>query len=81
MGNRLTREQAQELMEAPDTDTIRGARDQALLAVLLGGGLRRAEASRLTVEDIQQREGRRVIVDIISKHNRTRSISMSFTLR
>lgn len=38
-GNWLTKEQAQALLNAPDTSTLKGKRDQALLAVLLGCGL------------------------------------------
>jgi hypothetical protein len=39
-------------------------------AVLLGGGLRRDEAARLTFEHIQQRDGRWCIIDIVGKHGR-----------
>src|SRR5881227_3976912 len=35
-GNWLTREQAQAWLNAPDTRTLKGLRDQALLAVLIG---------------------------------------------
>src|SRR5918912_3771460 len=41
-GNWLTREEAQEWLGAPDRRTMRGQRDRALLAVLIGCGLRRA---------------------------------------
>ena len=39
IGNWLTREQAQELL--PDQDTLKGKRDYAILALLLGCDLRR----------------------------------------
>src|SRR5262249_7557113 len=58
LGNWLSRDQAQALLDAPDRTTLRGLRDAALLAVLLGGGLRRAEAASLRVDHLQQREGR-----------------------
>lgn len=74
LGNWLTREQAQALLNAPDTRTLKGKRDQAILATLLGAGLRRTEAARLRFEDIQQRNGRWVLVDIVGKRNKTRSI-------
>jgi site-specific recombinase XerD len=74
IGNWLTRQQAERLMDAPDASTITGKRDQALLAVLIGCGLRRSEAAALTFNHLQQREGRCVIVDLVGKHGRIRSI-------
>jgi site-specific recombinase XerD len=49
--------QAKALLEAPDANTLKGLRDQALLAVLLYHGLRREEAAQLRVSDIQERRG------------------------
>jgi site-specific recombinase XerD len=57
-GNWLTREEAQTWLGAPDVRTTRGRRDRALLAVLIGCGLRRSEAAGLNFEHIQQRDGR-----------------------
>jgi site-specific recombinase XerD len=57
-GNWLTREQAQMWLNAPDTQTLKGLRDRALLAVLIGCGLRRAEAANLSFDHVQQRVGR-----------------------
>jgi site-specific recombinase XerD len=74
LGNWLTLPQAEELLGLPDITTPRGKRDRALLALLLGAGLRRAEAVALTFADIQQREGRWVIVDLVGKHQRVRSV-------
>lgn len=75
-GNWLVRQQAEQLLSVPDTTTLKGLRDRALLAVLIGCGLRREEAAHLTFEHIQQRDGRWVIVDIIGKRNRVRSVPM-----
>lgn len=44
-------------MGAPDPDTLKGQRDQAILAVLLYHGVRREEAALLRVADIQERRG------------------------
>ncbi len=74
LGNWLSREQAEQLLHAPDPNTRIGLRDRVLLALLLGAGLRRSEAARLTFEQIQLREGRCVIVDLRGKHNSLRSV-------
>lgn len=73
-GNWLTQEQAQLLLNCHDLNTLKGLRDRAILAVMLGGGLRRSEVSNLTFDLIQQREGRWVIVDMVGKGNRVRSV-------
>ncbi|HWB99188.1 MAG TPA: tyrosine-type recombinase/integrase [Bryobacteraceae bacterium] len=73
-GNWLTKAQAEVLLNAPDATTLKGRRDRALLALLLGCGLRRGEAVALTVEHIQQRDGRWVIVDLRGKHGRIRTV-------
>jgi site-specific recombinase XerD len=75
-GNWLTREEAQAWLRAPDTKTVRGRRDRALLSVLIGCGLRRAEAAGLTFGHIQQRDGRWVLVDLIGKRDKIRSVPM-----
>jgi integrase/recombinase XerD len=49
--------QARALLEAPPTQTLKGQRDRAILATLLYHAIRREELCRLTVGDLQQREG------------------------
>ena len=49
--------QARSLLNAPDTTTLRGRRDRAILSTLLYHGLRRAELCALTVGDMHQRRG------------------------
>ena len=63
-GNWLLREQASTLLNAPDPSTLKGKRDRAMLALLVGCGLRRGELLALEVDRIQQREGRWVIPDL-----------------
>ena len=49
--------QARALLDAPDGSTLRGLRDQAILATLLCHGLRRAELCALRLVDLQDRRG------------------------
>jgi site-specific recombinase XerD len=74
VGNWLSVQQAQKLLNAPDIATKKGLRDRAMLAVLLGCGLRRSEVAALTLKHIQQRDGRWCIVDLVGKHGRVRTI-------
>jgi site-specific recombinase XerD len=76
VGNWLSLRQAQTLLSAPDITTLRGLRDRAILAVLLGCGLRRSEAAALTFTHLQQRDGRWCIVDLVGKHGRVRTAPM-----
>jgi site-specific recombinase XerD len=73
-GNWLSRKQAQALIQSPAPDTLKGKRDRIALALLVGCGLRRSEAAKLNFEDVQQRDGRWVIVDLRGKHGRIRTV-------
>ncbi len=75
-GNWLSLKQAQALLNAPDITTLKGLRDRAIIAVLLGCALRRSEVAALTMAHVQQRDGRWCIVDLYGKHGRVRTISM-----
>jgi integrase len=76
LGNWLSLRQAQALLNAPDIATMKGMRDRAIIAVLLGCGLRRSEVAALTMEHIQQRDGGWCIVDLLGKHGRVRTVPM-----
>jgi integrase len=56
--------------------TVKGLRDWAILAVLLGCGLRRSEVAGLTLAHIQQHDGRWCIVDLVGNRSRVRTIPM-----
>jgi site-specific recombinase XerD len=56
VGNWLSVQQAEKLLNAPDVTTKKGLRDRAMLAILLGCGLRRSEVAALTMKHIQQRD-------------------------
>src|SRR6202142_4309937 len=76
VGNWLSLRQDQALLSAPDIATLRGLRDRAILAGLLGCGLRRSEVAALTFTHLQQRDGRWCIVDLVGKHGRVRTAPM-----
>jgi integrase len=75
-GNWLTLDQAEQLLDLPDVKTKKGKRDRALLALLVGCGVRRQELAGLRIDDIQQRDGRWCIVDLAGKGNRIRTVPM-----
>ena len=74
VGNWLTVEQGKRLLLTTNEASIRGKRDYATLAILLGCGLRRGELTALRVEDIQQREEHWVIADLVGKGGHIRTI-------
>lgn len=59
-----------------DLTSLKGKPDRALLTVLLGCRLRRAELVALTLEHLQQREGRWVLLDLAGKGRRLRTVPM-----
>lgn len=74
LGNWLTAEQGQALWQAPNEQRLKGKRDRALLALLLACGLRRNEAVRLKLDDLQQREDHWAIVDPRGKAGHIRTV-------
>ena len=64
-------------MQAPNTQTVGGRCDRAILALLLGCGLRRAEVAKLQVRDVQQREEHWAVVDLIGKGRHIRTVPVS----
>jgi integrase len=74
IGNWLTADQGKRLLAVFDDQGLRGKRDYAMIAILLGCGLRRAEATLLTVESLQQREEHWVIADLVGKGGHVRTV-------
>jgi integrase len=74
IGNWLSSDQAQDLLNSIPQSTLRGTRDAALIGLLLGCGLRRSEAVALRLGQIQQREGHWVIADLFGKGGRLRTV-------
>jgi integrase/recombinase XerD len=75
-GYSLNIAEAESLLNAPDPETKKGKRDRALLALLLGCGLRRNEIVQSKVEDILHREGRWVLGNVLGVHGRERIVPL-----
>ena len=74
LGNWLTPEQGRRLLAQANVVTPRARRDHAMLAMLIGCGLRRGELLALTLESIQQREDHWVIADLVGKGGHVRTV-------
>jgi len=70
----LNADQAKMRLLNADGKDLRSIRDLAMVAVLLGCGLRRAELSALRVEDMQNRQGHWAIVDLVGKGKCVRTV-------
>ena len=75
-GNWLTPAQAEQMLALPDRASHKGQRDRALLSLLIGCGLRREELALLAVDRIQLRAARWVLVDLVGKGQRVRTVPM-----
>jgi integrase len=81
LGNWLTKEQARQLLAAPDRSTLKGKRDYMILALLTGCALRRNELAELDVETVQLREGRWVLADLEGKGGRVRTVAVPIWIK
>ena len=76
LGHWLTAQQTEQLLALPDLTTLKGIRDKAIIAILVGAGLRRSELAGLNFEHIQQRNERWLIADLVGKHGRVRTVPL-----
>lgn len=74
IGNWLTTEQARQLLTTIDVSTLKGKRDYALVSVLLGCGLRRAELIAIRLSDFDQRDGHWLLADLRGKGGHIRTV-------
>ncbi len=77
LGNWLTAEEARRFWQSPAANTLKGKRDRAILAMLLGCGLRRRELADLDFMHFQQREEHWAIVDLVGKGGHIRTVPVA----
>jgi site-specific recombinase XerD len=74
LGNWLAPEQGRRLLEHDGPMTSRETRNHAMLAMLIGCGLRRSELLGLTLASLQQREEHWVVADLVGKGGHMRTV-------
>ena len=74
VGNWLTAEQGKRLLQGLAHADLRGKRNYAMLAMLIGCGLRRGELLTLNLNSIQLREEHWVFADMIGKGGHIRTV-------
>lgn len=70
----LTLEQVQAYLALPDRGAWWGRRDAAILMIMVGCGLRRAEMIELKWSSYQARDGRMCLVDFVGKGGKLRTV-------
>ena len=73
-GNWLSLDQSSEVLKHASGNSLRAKRDYAMLAMLLGCGLRRSELVGLETDEVQTRQDHWAIVDLIGKGRRVRTV-------
>jgi integrase len=76
IGNWLTADEGRRMIGAFGASALKQRRNRAMIAVLIGCGLRRAEAAALKFEDVQLREEHWVIADLNGKGGHIRTVPM-----
>src|SRR5437016_12431893 len=66
-GNWLSLDQSSQVLNHACGDSLRAKRDYAMLAMLLGCGLRRSELASLETDEVQTRQSHWAIVDLIDQ--------------
>ena len=81
LGNWLSAEQGKRLLQESEPEGLRGKRNHAMLALLIGCGLRRGELLSLTVESIQLREEHWVVADLNGKAGHIRTVPIPYWVK
>ena len=79
--NWLTSEQGRRLLERAPAAAAREARDHAMLAMLIGCGLRRGELLALSLDSVQQREEHWLIADLVGKGGHVRTVPIPWWVK
>lgn len=74
LGNWVAAGEACSLWQFPSIETLKGKRDRAMMAVLLGCGRRRREIAELRFDHLQRREDHWAIVDLVGKGGHIRTV-------
>jgi site-specific recombinase XerD len=74
LGNWLSAEQSKRLIAAPSGQRLQDVRNRAVLAMLVGCGLRRAEIVTVKIEDFELREEHWILADLIGKGGHMRTV-------
>jgi len=74
VGNWLSVEQGKKLLAVHSGKQLRDLRNHAVLAMLLGCGLRRAELVAVKIDDFELRDGHWVFADLIGKGRHMRTV-------
>jgi len=77
LGNWLTRVEVEKLLAAPDTSTVAGVRNAAMLRLMLSCGLRREDVAKLKGVDLAMVGGRWVLLNIVGKGRRVGTIPVA----
>jgi len=81
IGNWLTAEESRRLLATCDAGTLRDVRNRAMLALLIGCGLRRGELLALRCEAVQSREDHWLLVDLRGKGGHVRTVPVPWWVK
>jgi len=73
-GNWLSLEQCSKILNGVTGSDLRARRDHAMISMLVGCGLRRAELAALETDHVQVRQGHWAIVDLVGKGGHIRTV-------
>jgi integrase/recombinase XerD len=73
-GRFLTAREAEALINAPAASGTKGARDRALLALLLGCALRGGEAAKIQLDEIQKQGSHWVLTNVVGTRSKVRTV-------
>jgi integrase len=79
LGHWLSGDESKRLLAVPDRTRLIGKRNFGILSVLVHCALRREELAHFDMSWLQKREGRWVLVDIVGKRGRRRTVDAYFS--